>query len=318
VGDAGAGIVEPLDRQRERRGDGVVQTVERQPFGDAEMQAAERDRLERQNILAGHDRVGRSAGGNAARERTDGVEGVAERKRTVGRHALLARLEADDAAQRRRNSHRAAGVGADRDLAHAVGDGDGRTGRRTAGHAAAVSRIARRAEMRIGTDARKGELGHVGFRDDDGAGLAKPAHDRRIGFGRSRFFGENLRAGARRLAGNVEQILDADDGAVEWAECRGALRPRVGGVGRSTRLGGIDREAGARAFALGIGDARQRLFETVARRALRHDQAFTTIAGFKSFSDGAPTCCMATISSVRNISSTRSTPAWPKAPSPHR
>ena len=162
--------------------------------------------------------------------------------------------------------------------------------------------------MWIGTDAGKGELGHVGFRDDDRAGLAQPAHDRRIGFGRRRLFGENLRAGPRRLAGDVEQVLDAEDGAVEWTERRAALCPRVGGIGRGTRLGGVDGEASAHAFALGIGDARQRLFETVSRGCLRHGHAFTTIAGFKSFSDGAPTCCMATISSVRNISSTRSTP----------
>jgi hypothetical protein len=37
-----------------------------------------------------------------------------------------------------------------------------------------------------------------------------------------------------------------------------------------------------------------------------------------SFTERAPHCCMAARVSVRTISSTRSTPSWPNAPSPHR
>ena len=43
-----------------------------------------------------------------------------------------------------------------------------------------------------------------------------------------------------------------------------ALGARVGGVGGGARRVGVDREAGALALAVRIGDARQRLFETVA------------------------------------------------------
>ena len=46
-----------------------------------------------------------------------------------------------------------------------------------------------------------------------------------------RFLGKNFRAGAGRLAGDVEQILDADDGAVERAERGAASRPGIGGIG---------------------------------------------------------------------------------------
>ena len=43
-----------------------------------------------------------------------------------------------------------------------------------------------------------------------------------------------------------------------------ALGARIGGIGRRARGVGVDREAGARALACRIGDARQRLFQTVA------------------------------------------------------
>ena len=64
--DAHAGAVEPLDRRVERRGDGIVQPVERQALGDAETQAGERRRLERRKFLAGHHGVGLGAIGDAA------------------------------------------------------------------------------------------------------------------------------------------------------------------------------------------------------------------------------------------------------------
>ena len=121
-------------------------------LGDAEAKPGKRKRFERDEILAGHDRVGPGAIGDAARQRPDGIERGAQGKRALGRHALAARLEAGDAAERRRDAHRTSGVAADRDLAHAVGDGDRGAGRRAAGHARAIAWIARRAEMRIGAD----------------------------------------------------------------------------------------------------------------------------------------------------------------------
>ena len=45
-----------------------------------------------------------------------------------------------------------------------------------------------------------------------------------------------------------------------------ALRARVGRIRRRARRIRVDREAGARALAFRIGDARERLFETVAGR----------------------------------------------------
>ena len=215
--------------------------------------------------LARHHGIRARAVGDSAGDRPDRVERVGERERALGRHAPLARLVADDAAECARNAGRAAGVGADRDLAHLVRGGDGRARRRAARNARAIRRIARRAVMRVHADAREGELAHVGLGDDHGAGGAQSPHHWCVGFRRSRV-GEDARAGARRLARDVEQVLDADDRAVEGPERDAGLGARVSGVSRRARGVRIDREAGARPLAVRIGDARERLFETVAGR----------------------------------------------------
>jgi hypothetical protein len=75
--------------------------------------------------------------------------------------------------------------------------------------------------MRVGADAGEGELGHVGLADDHGARVAKVLDYPCIRCCRRRI-GEHGGPGARRLAGNVEQILDADDDSIEGAE-RGAV-----------------------------------------------------------------------------------------------
>ncbi len=222
---------------------------------------------QRRAFLAGHHRIGAHAIGDAACHRPDRVHALRQRIDGVARNAQAARLVADDAAQRRRHARRAAGVAADRDLAHAVGGGDRATRRRAAGNARAVGRIARRAVMRIGADAGEGEFGHVGLGDDHRAGLAQPPHHRRIGGGRLAFVGQHLRAGARDFAGDVEQILDGDDGAVERPERDAGLGARIGRLGGGARRVAIDGEAGARALALRIVDARQGFIEAFAGRA---------------------------------------------------
>ncbi len=126
---------------------------------------------------------------------------VGKRKRAVGRNALAARLEAGDAAERGRNARGAAGVAADGDFAHAVGGGDRAARGRAAGRARAIRRIARRAEMRIGADAGKGKLRHVGLGDDHRARLAQPPHDGRIAVSGLAFLGDaawSRRASPRR------------------------------------------------------------------------------------------------------------------------
>jgi hypothetical protein len=46
------------------------------------------------------------------------------------------------------------------------------------------------------------------------------------------------------------------------------------------------------------------------------NHALRTMAGLRYLTVGAPTCCMMPNNSARSSSSTRSTPAWPKAPRP--
>ena len=191
----------------------------------------------------------------------------AQRKGSRGRHALAARLEAHDAAERRRNPHRTAGVAADRDLGHAVTDRHRGAGRGAAGNAGAIARIAGCAEMRIGADRAERKLGHVGLGDDHRTAGAKPPHDRSVGCGRLRFVGEDVGTGPGRLAGDVEQILDADDRSVERAERYAVLRPRIGRVRRRPRGFGINRQARFRALPFRIGDAGRIL---PARRFSRH------------------------------------------------
>jgi hypothetical protein len=107
--------------------------------------------------------------------------------------------------------------------------------------------------MRIGADRTKRELGHVGFCNDHSAGCTQPAHNGRVGSGRWSFLGEDLRRRPRRLAGDVEQILDADNRAVEWPERYAGFGAGVSGIGGRTRGVGINGQAclGALAFRIG-------------------------------------------------------------------
>ena len=219
-------------------------------------------------------------------ERPDRVEGEAQGKRAFGRDALPARLEADDTAQRRRYPHRAAGIAADGDLAEAVGGGDRGARRRAARHARAIARIARRAEMRIGADGGIGEFGHVGLGDDHRAGGAQPAHHDGVDLGRRRLLGEDFRAGAGRLAGDIEQILDADDGAVERPLRYAVSGAGVDGIGRGARGVGIDRKAGPRPLPVRVGDAGQRLFEPIAAGERLHAELSHTSPGDSEGSNG--------------------------------
>ena len=98
---------------------------------------------------------------------------------------------------------------------------------------------------------------------------AQAPHHRRIGFGRLALLGQQLRAGARHFAGDVEQILDGDDRAVERPERNAGLGARIGGFRRGLACIAIDGEAGARALALLVIDARERGVEP-RRRRTRH------------------------------------------------
>ena len=123
-----------------------------------------------------------------------------------------------------------------------------RTNRRGRG---AITRIAGRAEMRVGADPRKGEFHHIGLGDDHRAARAQPADHRGVGDGR-RSLGQYPGTRARRLARDVEQILDADHKRRRAGPTTFAPTPSVHPPHQPPRVrSGIDREAGARTFAVG-------------------------------------------------------------------
>ena len=113
--------------------------------------------------------------------------------------------------------------------------------------------------MRVDADAGKSEFDHVGLGDNHRASGAKPTHNRRVDQGGGRI-NEHLGPRARRLAGDIEQVLDANDRAIERTESYAGTRSRVGRV--SSVVGGlrIDGKAGASTLALRVGNASESLF----------------------------------------------------------
>jgi hypothetical protein len=122
--------------------------------------------------------------------------------------------------------------------------------------------------MRVKSENRKRELAHVRLGDDHSARGAQAAHDEGVLF-RGRCIDQDLRARARRLARDVEQVLDADDRPIERAETDAGARTRIRGIGRGTRRFGVDGQARALAFAARVVDADERFLETIARGPVR-------------------------------------------------
>ncbi len=116
--------------------------------------------------------------------------------------------------------------------------------------------------MRIGADAGIGELGHIGLGHDHRAARPQAAYRGRVGGSRLALLGQQFGAGARHFAGDVEQILDADNGAIERPQRNAGTGAGIGGIRRRRRRLAIDGETGAPTLAFWIGDAVKRLFES--------------------------------------------------------
>ena len=89
--------IEARDRGLERRSDSIVEAIQQEPFGKTKAEAGKRARLDWRKFLASHDRVRFGAIGDAARDRSYGIERLAQRKSALGRNALTAWLETDQA-----------------------------------------------------------------------------------------------------------------------------------------------------------------------------------------------------------------------------
>ncbi len=118
--------------------------------------------------------------------------------------------------------------------------------------------------MRVDAEAGEGELRHVGAADGDKTGGQHPRDHGRMGGGRGRVV-ERARAGARDLARDIEQILQADGNAGVAARCAPDATQRVHRVGRRARLVGVDGDEHAAPLAAGVGDPRQASLDQLAR-----------------------------------------------------
>ena len=145
-------------------------------------------RRRRGGRLARQDRVDRGTAGDARRQRPDRIERRRQRQHAGDRHPPRGRLVADDAAERRRDAARPAGIGAQPRRRHAVRHRNGGAGGTAAGDAPrrAIPRAGGRAVMRIDAQAGERELGHVDAAHGDEAGGQHALHHRRVRLRRRR------------------------------------------------------------------------------------------------------------------------------------
>ena len=174
-----------------------------------------------------------------AGDRPEVVEGVDERERTGAAQPAVGRLQPEQAAQRGRHADRAVGVGTQRQRHFARRHRRTRAARRAAGHARRVARIAARPIVGVLAGEVVGVLAHVETAHEDRTGRLELAHQRAVARG-YRSIDVDLRAGSRRQALYVEQVLD-----------------REGHAGQRTAMGaGVDLGgalAGARSHDVGEG-----------------------------------------------------------------
>ncbi len=196
------------------------------------------------------------------------IEAGDERKAARAREPAIGRLQAEDAAQRRRHANGAVGVGAERERRQAAGHRPAGAAGGTAGHTRHVVRIARGTVVHVLAGEVVGVFAHVERADQHRAGGFQARDQRRV-FLRRRIGAVDLGAGDGNDAFDVEQVLHRE---------RHAGKRQLSFIGR-----GVDR-GGAGAGALGghrgegverriaRGDARQRLLDDLggAHLARRH------------------------------------------------
>jgi hypothetical protein len=120
--------------------------------------------------------------------------------------------------------------------------------------------------MRIDAEDREGEFGHVAFGNNHAAGRAQPSHDWRIARRRWRVR-KDPGPRTRRLASDIEQVLDSDNCSVERTECYASVCSSIRRIGSGASGLGIDSKAGTLTFPLGIGYASKSLFQPVTSGA---------------------------------------------------
>ena len=168
-----------------------------------------------------------------AREEPD-VSRVRESWKHAGaRDEPVGRLEAVDAAERRRPDHGAAGLAAERERHHAGRHRGGRAARRAAGRVGGVVRVARLA----GRAGR--ELGGHGLAHDDGARRAQRATTVASRDGVRPAWSDGAVLG--RHVGGVDDVLDARPGTPWSGPSRPARQPPLVGGAAPAPARGRDR-----------------------------------------------------------------------------
>ena len=160
------------------------------------------DRARVATVVTGHRGHHQRGVDDVAAERSHMVERPRQRRDTDPRGAAEGRLEADGAAQRRRDADRSAGVAAERDMHDA---GTYRSPRTSAGSARGA--VGRPRVTSGGGRCAIGEFVGVGLADQDHPGLVQLRDGRRIGF--RHVVGALRRARGGLDPGRVVEVLDS-------------------------------------------------------------------------------------------------------------
>ncbi|MCY1299567.1 hypothetical protein D9M70_490990 [compost metagenome] len=204
--------------------------------GQAQAQLAEYDR--RQRALAGDQRVEQRHVGHAQGHRAHGVAAAGDRNHPAVAVAPLARTQRGAAVERRRDAHRAAGVGAQRRQGHARAQRRGTAGGRAAGDARAVVGVAHAdfaagVERAVVAGGAEGQLVHVGLAEDDRPRLAQRAHGGCVRLRNE--VGEGRRAGGAGQPGAVDIVLDHHRDTAQRQQRLARPARGVGGAGGGQR-----------------------------------------------------------------------------------
>ena len=152
------------------------------------------------------------------------------------------RTEAGDAAKRRRDAHRAAGIGADAARGEPRGDRDAGAAARAAGDARRIVGIAGRAERGVVVGHAVGELVQVGLAEHDRAGVEQRCTTGALRFGRL------LAQAGRAAGGRHHRRVSILSLRASGTPCSGPSRRRagaaVGAPGRGAHRVGIEADEG--------------------------------------------------------------------------
>ena len=190
-------------RLQGRRGPGVGEAE--RVDGDDEARGERR----RYRLAQHHFRDTRE-GRRVAREPAGGVGARRLRQHSREIEPPVGGADAVEPAEARRHAHRAAGVGAERGVAEALRDGRGRAGGRAAGYAVGRRRVERRAIERVLAEDAERHLVGDRLADQRGAGVQQPLHGPGVACGHRILPGPVRIAAARRVARDVEKVLDGE------------------------------------------------------------------------------------------------------------